>query len=380
MLTAEGCAARRERLWRALPGRCDALILTDPKSLISLANFAPSPFVFRSDGAGAVLVLEPGRSTLVADNLLQPFLRQAHVDAIEAPVWYEGKRSAPLRGAVLLQAALEVLGRVPGMRIGIEPAHVPAGLVEGLHAARGGLVLVDIGPALRALRRAKDPDELTLLRRSMRAGELAHAAILKKAAPGMTEMEAYRLVQGVAQEDVGEQILVYGDFLSGPRCELVGGPPTHRRIARHDLLLVDFSVVLWGYRGDFANTFVVGGEPSDDQRRRFDACLRALAAGEALLRPGTPARAVDVAVRSAFAAQGLAEGFRTHAGHGLGLGHPEPPFLVPESDDVLQTGDVVTLEPGQYVPGVGGMRYERNYLITADGFELLSHHDLTIEA
>jgi Xaa-Pro aminopeptidase len=379
MLTAEGCAARRDRLWRGLPSRCDALILTDPKSLISLANYAPSPFVFRSDGAAAVLILEPGRSTLVADNLLQPFVKQAHVDAIEAPVWYEGKRSAPHRGSLLVQAALGVLARVPGMRIGIEPASLPAGLVQGLHAARGGLVLVDLGPTVRALRRAKDPDELGLLRRTMRAGELAHAAILKKAAPGMTEMEAYQLVHGVAQEDVGEQVLVYGDFLSGPRCELVGGPPTHRRIARYDLLLLDFSVVLWGYRGDFANTWVVGGEPSAEQRRLFDACLQALAAGEALLRPGTPARAVDAAVRAGFAAQGLADGFTTHSGHGIGLGHPEPPFLVPESDDVLMAGDVVTLEPGQYVAGVGGLRYERNYLITADGFETLSHHDLTLE-
>jgi Xaa-Pro aminopeptidase len=193
-------------------------------------------------------------------------------------------------------------------------------------------------------------------------------------------MEVFRLVQRAAQEDLGEQALVYGDFASGPRCEGGGGPPTHRTIVRHDLLLLDFSVVLWGYRGDLASTFVVGGRPHDGQRRLFDACVAALAAGEAMLRAGTPARAVDAAVRARFASRGLADTFPTHSGHGVGLGHPEPPYLVPESDDTLLAGDVVTLEPGQYVPGVGGMRFERNYLITADGFETLAHHELSLEA
>ena len=69
------------------------------------------------------------------------------------------------------------------------------------------------------------------------------------------------------------------------------------------------------------------------------------------------------------------EHFPSHSGHGLGLGHPEPPYLVPESTETLQSGDVVALEPGLYVPGVGGMRFERNYLIT-DGHETLTRHRL----
>ena len=67
-----------------------------------------------------------------------------------------------------------------------------------------------------------------------------------------------------------------------------------------------------------------------------------------------------------------------HAGHGLGLGHPEPPILVPESDDVLLPGDVVTLEPGSYIDGVGGVRVEHNYVITADGCRRLSNHQLRL--
>ncbi|HLH29008.1 MAG TPA: M24 family metallopeptidase, partial [Acidimicrobiales bacterium] len=131
-------------------------------------------------------------------------------------------------------------------------------------------------------------------------------------------------------------------------------------------------------RGDFTNTFAVGGGPTPRQRELFEACLGALKSGEARLRPGTPAREVDAAVRGHFAALGLDHAFTSHAGHGLGLGHPEPPYFVPNSTDTLVAGDVVALEPGLYIQGQGGMRFERNYLITPDGFETLSNHELRI--
>ena len=145
------------------------------------------------------------------------------------------------------------------------------------------------------------------------------------------------------------------------------------------MLLLDFSVVLDGYRGDFTNTFVVGGEASPDQRDLFDACVNALKAGEEELRAGRLARDVDAAVRGVFAARGLETYFPHHTGHGIGLGHPEPPYLVSHSDETLLAGDVVTIEPGLYVEGIGGMRFERNYLVTADGFETLSHHAICIQ-
>ena len=139
-------------------------------------------------------------------------------------------------------------------------------------------------------------------------------------------------------------------------------------------------MIVSGYRGDFTNTFAVGGGPTAGQHELFEACVGALHAGEARSSLVTAARDVDAAVRGHFAALGLDQYFPTHSGHGLGLGHPEPPYFVPESSDTLQAGDVVALEPGLYVEGTGGMRYERNYLITADGFETLSNHEIRISA
>jgi Xaa-Pro aminopeptidase len=89
---------------------------------------------------------------------------------------------------------------------------------------------------------------------------------------------------------------------------------------------------------------------------------------------------VHAAVRDKLAERHLAEYFPHHAGHGVGLGHPEAPFIVPESSETLAAGDVVTLEPGVYLPGTAGMRYERNYLITETGYENLSDHPTSIDA
>jgi Xaa-Pro aminopeptidase len=380
MLTAPGCAARRERLWGALTAPCDFLIVGDPAHLTYFANFTPTPFVFRTVESGALLLMEPARATLVADDMVGPFVEQATVDERVAPLWYDGQHTAPYRRGLLVDSTLLRLASLPGQRAGIELAAVPAGVVEGLRTARPGLEVVDIGPLIRRLRRAKDADEVAVLKRSMYAGEAGLAAALEKVRPGMTDLDVYLIVQNAAMSALGEQVIVYGDFASGPRCAREkGGQPTSRIIERGDLLLIDFSVIVDGYRGDFTNTFAVGGGPTVPQRELFDACVGALQAGEHALKAGTPARGVDAAVRGHFAARGLAPYFPTHSGHGLGLGHPEAPYFVPESSDTLEPGDVVALEPGLYVEGKGGMRYERNYLIKADGFETLSNHEIRID-
>ena len=378
MLTSEGCAARRHRLWNALPAPCDLLVISDPQHLIYFANY--ESWHSRANQAAALLVLEPDRATLVADSMLKPFCDQAHVDEVVAPDWYTGKASAPHRQGFLARTTLDTLARRPGRRIGVELGTVPGGVLEGLRNARTGVEFVDLDPIVRPLRRAKDADELDVLRRSIRAGEAGHAAAMAELRPGMTELQAYLLVQSAALEDLGEPAVVYGDFASGPRCEIErGGPPTHRKIERGDLFLLDYSVILRGYRGDFTNTFAVGAKATARQRELFEACLGALRAGEALLKPGTPGRAVDEAVHAHFRALGLDAYFPSHSGHGIGLGHPDPPYLVPEITDSLIAGDVVTLEPGLYIRGEGGMRIEHNYRITADGFETLTHHRLAID-
>jgi Xaa-Pro aminopeptidase len=212
----------------------------------------------------------------------------------------------------------------------------------------------------------------------MRAGEAGMAVALTGVEPGMSELEIYFLVQNAALAAIGTQAIVYGDFVTGPRTETVGGPPSDRKVQAGELVLLDFSTVIGQYRGDFANTHICAGTPTAKQQEMYRACLAAMAAGEKQLKAGTPAKDVYRAVHQAFVERNLADYFPHHAGHGIGLGHPEAPFLVSESSDTLVAGDVVTLEPGLYIKGLCGMRYERNYLITSAGYDLLSKHRLTL--
>jgi Xaa-Pro aminopeptidase len=381
MLTEQGCRARRDRLWTLVPRDLEWIVVTDPRHLIYFAGFAPSPFVFNSQNAAGALILgRDGSAILVADNVQESFLNAAFVTERVMPVWYRCVESAGNRQELLVRTVLDRLQKCAGRMIGYEAAICPATLADGIRGAVRTVKLVDVFDQVHQLRRAKDPDEVNLVRTALQSAAAGLRAAMQDVRPGMSELDVYRLVQRVAGEGAARQVLIYGDFVSGPRCEQIGGVPSSRVIQAGELVLLDFSAVIDGYRGDFCNTFVCAGRPSPRQQEMYEGCVAAMTAGERELRPGASCRQVFQAVRQALVERQLAEHFPHHAGHGVGLGHPEPPYFVPESSEVLVAGDVVTLEPGVYIPGVGGMRYERNYVITASGYESLSDHPISISS
>jgi Xaa-Pro aminopeptidase len=377
-LTEAGCRQRRQRLFDSI--NADWVVVTSPLALSYFSAFRASPFTFHSqNGAAALLICRDGSAVLFADNLHEGFARQAFATELVLPTWYCCVNAAPHRGVFLWDAVYERLRRVAPGTLAIEGTAVPNRLIAGLFESDSTYGLEEIDRKLHRLRRRKDPDEIAQITECLRIASIGVEAGRQSIRPGMTEIQAYHLVHEACCTAAGQTVELYGDFASGPRCEQGGGAATSRTIEAGDLVLLDFSVVLAGYRGDFANTFVCGSPPTDHQRTWFDACLSAMHAGEQRLRPGVAASDVHAAVRSAFTRLGLDGFFPHHAGHGVGLGHPDSPFLVPESDEVLETGDVVTLEPGLYAPGQGGMRFERNYVITDTGMTTISTHTLSIE-
>jgi Xaa-Pro aminopeptidase len=207
----------------------------------------------------------------------------------------------------------------------------------------------------------------------MRAGEAGHRRAFEVIRPGISEFEIYLEVQRAAQEAAGVPCVVYGDFrATNATLHKAGGMPTHYRLQNGDLFILDYSVIIHGYRSDFTNTISVGA-PSDRIVAQFEACRDALSAAAAILKPGAAGREIWKAASGVLESRGFGP-LAHHAGHGLGLEHPEPPILVSESEDVLVEGDVITLEPGCYIEGQGGMRFEHNYLITNAGCEQLSQH------
>ncbi len=380
MLTKEGCQARIARLWERVKEPLDWIILHEPQHLIYFASFFANPFSYSTQNCGAVLILgADGSSHLVVDNLQSGFLEQAHCDSYDTPLWYRGRETAPFRTEVLVRAALDALATRKGDRIGYEPA-TPTGILEGLRSSRPNVHFEDVSAHIHQMKRRKDPDELALIRRSIAAAEAGFRAGIEETRPGMSELDMYARICRAVNEEAQERVVVYGDFATGERVFGGGGVPTARVIQPNDLILLDFSAVIFGYRGDFANTFVVdGGSISPKQRDLAEIAIAGLHEGEKSLKAGIDCKQIDANVRNLFRGFGVEQLFPHHLGHGVGLGHPDPPYIVPESSDTLVAGDVVTLEPGLYIPGEAGMRFERNYLITDIGFTQLTFHHIGLE-
>ncbi len=363
MLSADGCRQRRQQFWQRLGPRPDSgvVVLADPRHLMYLANIYVDPFSLGAGFGGLLVLRDGGHALLIHDNRLPKSLEEAHVDERRVVTWYDGQSPGHgPRELALMEALRAEVGRQrPDDVVGSERASA-------------------VAATLAAMRRQKYPDEIELLRRCMRATDAGHAWARANIRPGTTELDMYVGVNSACIQDAGQAVIVYGDFAVSPGPERRGGPPTKRVLQTGDLFILDYSVVIGGYRSDFTNTLAVGKDPTADQRRLFDACMAALKAGEASLRAGRACREVYQAVRGAFEQVGLADYFPHHAGHGLGLAHPEAPFFVRHADETLLAGDVVTLEPGLYVPAVGGIRIEHNYLINDEGCKRLSGHTIAL--
>ncbi|MBI1345297.1 M24 family metallopeptidase [bacterium] len=391
MLTQTGCLARRDRLWKTIPEDVEWVLIADPRHVHYFSNFLVNPLSFSGGERGWLLLERAGKATWLGDNFAwiakssEPFIDE-HVQV----GWYDHKHSVKNRDHALFEAVKRVADRLYG-RVGVVEAEwLPVGAYECLgldqetHSVRKEKRIearrdpVDLGTVIRSLRRQKEADEVELMKTCIRAGEAGHRRAREIVKPGISELEIYLEVQQAALAAAGRPGMIYGDFrATNADLPAAGGPPTNYRLQPGDMFILDYSVVLDGYRGDFTNTLAVG-EPTAQQRHLYDVVMAAMKSGEAVLKAGTKARDVFEAVEHPIREAGLAERFGHHAGHGIGLGHPESPILVPESDDFLMAGDVITLEPGLYVPGIGGIRNEHNYLITDTGYERLTQHEITL--
>ena len=383
MLTLEGCQERRQRLWAQLPEETQWVLLADPRHVYYFSGFLVQPLSFSVGERGWLLLEREGPTTLLADNFTRrSAVAPPHVDAEELETWYDHRNSVINRDHALLAALKRVAGRLldrPGI---VEeewlPLHASGYLPDAVGEFEHDGQWCTLGNLVRRLRRNKHADEIATLEQAMRACAGGHAAALATVAPGVTEFEVYQAIHAAVLAEARQPVQIYGDFRSTNReTPKRGGAPTGQVLSAGDLLLLDYSVIVDGYRSDFTNT-VSAGPPSPEVQRVFDACHAALQAGAAALRAGV--RAVDIyeTVAAPLRQSGWGDTFTHHAGHGLGMGHPEPPILVSQSTDVLEAGDVVTLEPGLYVPGVGGIRLEHNYLITPTGSRCLSPHELRL--
>lgn len=229
--------------------------------------------------------------------------------------------------------------------------------------------LIDLSEIILNWRKVKDADELEAIRASCELDDYAYGVIKETSRAGMTELEVYSSAYQklIVKAKTASFQFFYGDFTSGERALQSGGPPTNRVMSRGETFVLDLWVTTKGYWADTCRTFVIGGEPSTDQNRILNLLKQALGAGAEKLKPGNTAAAVYDAIYRVIDGAGYGSKFPHHGGHCVGLDAWEPPFIIPGSHERLKEGEVCALEPGVYIPEIGGMRIEDDYLITSTG-------------
>jgi Xaa-Pro aminopeptidase len=234
---------------------------------------------------------------------------------------------------------------------------------------------VDLDPELIDLRRAKDEDELAILRSGIDITHSCYARAREILEPGISELEVYTDLYRVAVEVAGEKLPAIGnDF----QCNSPGGPPRTRQTEAGELYILDLGVHFSGYFADNSRTFSVDGEPTKVQQRAWSDIVQVFSMVEEKIEPGILCRTIFEEAKE-FLDASWPGSFFHHLGHGVGLSPHERPNLNPHWAHIFREGDFFTVEPGLYEPKLrGGIRLEENYLVTADGVRKLTSFPLDL--
>ncbi len=326
---------RVERLRAALE---EPLLVTNPVSVRYLTGF---------ESTNAVLLVEPERLRLFSD------FRYAEAGRAVAEVEFVETRRA------LLASLAELLEG----QIGFEADFMTWGGHETL--TRGGLELVPRRGLVERLRAVKDESELDAIRRAAAIGDEGYSRLAEERFVGRTERELAWFLERTFREAGAEDVSFDVTVAAGANGSRPHADSGERTIERGQLVVVDAGCVVDGYCSDCTRTFSTG-DLAGELGRAYEVCLEAQLVGLHATRAGADGRAVDAAARAVIDDAGFGEHFQHGLGHGVGLQVHEAPVLRPESEDTLQPGNVVTVEPGIYLSGRGGVRIE-DLVVVTDG-------------
>jgi Xaa-Pro aminopeptidase len=339
-----GGAAVTGRLERLAAGLEEPLLVTDLVNVRYLTGFVST---------NAALLVEPGRARLFAD-----FRYAQQGRGVEGVEFEEVPRN-------LLAGLAE---RLSG-RIGFEAAALPYAGWETLRG--GGLELVPRQGLVEQLRAVKEEGELDAIRRSTAITNRAFARLARERFAGRTELDLAWTMERFLREEGGDAVAFPVIVAGGPTGSSPHTEPGEREVREGDTVVVDAGARLGGYQSDCTRTFAVG-RLEGRLREAYELCLRAQLEALGAVRAGVRGAEADAVPRTIIDATELAGTFGHGLGHGLGLDVHEAPTLRPESEDVLVEGNVVSVEPGIYLPGEGGVRIEDLVIVREGGVEVLT--------
>ena len=344
---------RAERV-RAELGDLDALLVSDLTNIRWLTGFT---------GSNGWVVLGHDSLTLVTDGRYGHQAEQ-QLEAAGVP----GQVVVGVNGA-LVQTIADACAAHG--RIGFEAAHVSF-QSHGQYAAAISGELAPVVGLVEAQRRRKDPEEIEAMARACAIADQALGDVAPMLADGLTEAQVRNLLE-IRMRELGASGPSYETIVAtGPHnAALPHHRPTATRIEHGHTVIIDVGALVDGYHSDMTRSFVVG-EPSAQQAELYELVLRAQVAGVDAVRPGQRTADIDAVCRDIIADAGYGDWFTHGTGHGVGLLIHEDPYLSRVADATLQVGDVVTVEPGVYHVGFGGIRVEDLVVVTSDGCRVLT--------
>lgn len=355
-------AARLTRLRQAMRNaEVDALLISNANDIRYLTPFS---------GEDSAAILTGKRFVLISDSRF--------AEEIE-PLgqWIE---IALRRGPIAAKIG-EVAGDLKVTRLGVQAEHLPIAQRRNIAKAVDGRSIVDTENLLSTLRAIKDEVEVQIIRKAVKCQQEALEATLADLRAGQSESQiAARLEFEMKQRGASDAA-----FSTNVSARTNSSKPHYRpservKLARGKALLIDWGARVEGYCSDMTRTWAVGSMPRAIGQI-YRIVLEAQLAGIEAIGPGVPCREVDAAARKIIDDAGFGENYGHGLGHGIGLDVHESPSLSPraEENDVLKAGMVVTVEPGIYLPGVGGVRIEDDVLVTDKGHRVLSDWPKGIE-
>lgn len=335
-------------LARAAEAGCSALLITYPVNVRYLCGF---------DGSAGALLITPDRVVLATDGR---YVHQAGIQAPDCEVVQTRDYSAAL---------LNIARTARLSTVGCEGDHVSWN--QHAQMSELGVDVVATSGLIESLRMVKDSQELDCIRQACGLTESALQATLGAVRVGVTERELARIFTSTAM-DHGADGLAFDPIIAiGENAAIPHHKPGERELVQGDVVLCDVGASVGGYCADLSRTVVLG-LASPDLIHIHAVVSRAQSAAMAGLAPGAAASDIDQLARDVIATAGFADKYVHGTGHGLGLEIHEPPLLGASSAGTLGEHFVVTVEPGIYLPGVGGVRIEDTVLVTSNGYESLT--------
>lgn len=346
----------------------DALIITQPQNQLYLSGFSAGEYL------DATMLISPDQAWISTDSRYYEDVKARATDFTLFEAGYDRNRALGEFGST-----------VKPKIVGFEPSHVTVGTLKDWSkvARKSGFKLKPVRGLVEELRVVKEPEELAKIKRAVEVTDAAFSHFASCAKPGMTEKEGAWIIETYMREHGADKIAFDLIVAAGPNGALPHAIPGERKFQRGEPIVVDIGCRMDYYNSDLTRTVILG--QADEQFKKiYTIVLKAQRAAEKKIKADVKGKRADAFARKVIEKSGYGGQFGHGLGHGVGLQVHEAPRASRLSKDTYQAGMTLTIEPGIYLPGWGGVRIEDLVAIHQDGVEILSQapkelNDMVIE-